>query len=80
MPISTRLYVLEPDGALKRIPMRVVNGLVFGADSVPAYAGTSQRIVQVLVDNEDGRPVRLPRQASGLTPPADNAQPYHRLR
>ena len=59
MPISTRLYVLEPDGALKRIPMRVVNGLVFGADSVPAYAGTSQRIVQVLVENEGGRPVQI---------------------
>ena len=59
MGISTRLYILEPDGALKRIPMRVVNGLVFGADAVPAYAGTSQRIVQVLIENEDGRPVQI---------------------
>ena len=59
MGISSRLYILEPDGALKRVPMRVVNGLVFGADAVPAYAGSSQRVIQVLLENEDGRPVRI---------------------
>ena len=59
MAIHTRHYLVEDDGALKRVARRIVNGLIFGADSLPAYAGTRQRVAEVLVESEDGRPVRI---------------------
>lgn len=59
MGIRTRYYLLEEGGALKRVARRVVDGLAFGTDAIPDYAGTRQRVVQVLVDVEDRTPIQI---------------------
>ncbi len=59
MGISVRLYVFEESGAIKHVPQRVSYGLPFGEDAIPEYAGTRQRVAQVVLDNENGKPVRI---------------------
>jgi len=57
--ISSRFYIFEEGGALKRVPQRIHDALVFGEDSIPEYADTRQRVAQVLIENESGKPVRI---------------------
>jgi hypothetical protein len=59
MPLRFRAYLLEENGTLKRIPRRVSDGLVFGNDAIPEYANSRQKVVDVYVENEDGKPVRI---------------------
>ena len=64
MAISVRYFVFEEGGALKHVPHRVSEGLHLGDDAIPEYAGTRQRVVEVVLDNEAGKPVRI-RDARG---------------
>jgi hypothetical protein len=57
--ISSRFYIFEEGGALKRVPQRIHDALVFGEDAIPEYADTRQRVAQVLIENESGKPVRI---------------------
>jgi hypothetical protein len=57
MPITSRLF--EESGAVKRVPRRIQDALVFGDDAIPEYAGTRQRIATAIVENENGKPVRI---------------------
>ena len=59
MAISSRLYIFDEGGAIKRVPRRIQDALVFGKDAIPEYASTRQRIAQVLVENENGKPTRV---------------------
>ena len=59
MGLSTRYYILQEDGALRRVARRVVEGLTFGTDAIPEYTGTRQRVAHVLVESEGGKPVRI---------------------
>lgn len=59
MAIRLRFYVFEETGALKRIPRSIADRLPFGEDAIPEYAGTRQRIAQVVVENEKGKPARI---------------------
>ncbi len=59
MGISSRVYIFAEDGTIKRVPQRVQSGLVFGEDAVPEYANTRQRIAHIILDNENGKPVRI---------------------
>ncbi len=59
MPLRFRAYLLDESDTLKRIPRRVLDGLVFGNDAIPEYANTRQKVVDVYVENEDGKPVRI---------------------
>lgn len=59
MAIRVRCYIFDADGTLKRVPRRVMEGLTLGDDALPEYAGTQQRAAEVIVENEDGRPVRI---------------------
>jgi hypothetical protein len=59
MAISSRLYIFDESGAIKRVPRRIQDALVFGKDAIPEYAGTRQRIAQVLVENENGKATRI---------------------
>lgn len=56
MGLSARLYLFEQDGTVRRIPRRVAEGCYAGKDAIPAYAGTRQRVLEVLVLNENGKP------------------------
>jgi len=64
MAISVRYFVFEERGALKHVPHRVSEGLHLGDDAIPEYAGTRQRVAEVVLDNEAGKPVRI-RDARG---------------
>ncbi len=55
MALSVRLYLIEEDGTVKRIPRRVADKMTSGDDAIPAYAGTRQRVLEVLIDNEEGK-------------------------
>jgi len=57
--LSLRFY-LFPEGAKPlRIPQRLLQGLVDGSDRAPEYAGTRQRILEVVLESDDGQPVRI---------------------
>jgi hypothetical protein len=53
---TVRHYLFDQDGSIKRIPRRLIDGLTFGKDAVPAYAGSRQRVLEVVIENEAGRP------------------------
>src|SRR5215207_2535142 len=59
MPLSIRMYVFENGGSIKRVPRRIVDNLVFGLDAIPAYAGTRQRVAEIMLENENGKPTRI---------------------
>lgn len=61
MGIGVRYYLFPAEGKPLRLAMRVVNGLIFGNDALPDYAGTRQRVMEVVLDNEDGKPQRIVR-------------------
>lgn len=61
MPVSVR-YFLFPEGSDPlRLSQRLVEGLTHGKDAMPQYADTRQRVMEVVVQNEDGKPARLGR-------------------
>jgi hypothetical protein len=49
MGYSTRAYLFAEDG-VKRVAIRVVEGLYRGDDALPAYAGTRQKIASVTIE------------------------------
>lgn len=53
---TIRHYLFEESGEIKRIPRKVLEGLTFGKDAIPAYAGMRKKVVEVIVENEDGKP------------------------
>jgi hypothetical protein len=59
MPLSTRLYIFEDGGPIKRVPRRIRDNLVFGLDAIPAYAGTRQRVAEIMLENENGKSTRI---------------------
>ena len=59
MGLNFRHYLFEEDGRIRRIPRRVVDDLVFGHDALPEYAGTRQRVAEVLVESEKRKAVRI---------------------
>ncbi len=59
MGITSRAYIFAENGELKRVPRHVCDLLVFGRDAIPDYAGTKQRVAQVLIENDERRPVRI---------------------
>ena len=56
---SIRFYIFEEDGTLRHLPQRVLEGLIHGQDALPQYAGTRQRLAEVIVENEDGTAKRI---------------------
>jgi hypothetical protein len=58
MTVSMRFYLFAPDG-LQRISHRVMEGLCHGEDAMPQFANTKQRVANVTVEIEDGKPARI---------------------
>jgi hypothetical protein len=59
MALTSRSYLFEDGGAIKRIPRRVLELLVFGKDAMPEYANSVQRVAEVRVNNVDGNPIEI---------------------
>lgn len=67
MGLSIRFYLFSEDG-LQAISQRVMMGLIRGTDAMPQYAGTKQRVADVILESEGKKPVRIERtQGSYLT-------------
>lgn len=58
MSISVRFYLFTDEGML-RISQRVMDGLCHNQDSMPQYADTKQKIANVVVELENGKPSRI---------------------
>jgi hypothetical protein len=51
--------LFDDGGVAKRIPRRLLEGLIFGKDAMPEYANTIQRTATVMIENEQGKPLRI---------------------
>lgn len=56
MAQSFRYFVFPENGDPLSIPLRVVQGLVDRTDALPQFASTAQRILVVILQNDDGTP------------------------
>jgi hypothetical protein len=59
MALSTRDYLLEQNGTLRRVPHRVVESMIGGDDAMPQFAGETLRAVTVILENDGGKPSRI---------------------
>lgn len=59
MGISARHYIFAADGALKRVPHRIASALWPRQDSIPEFAGTTQKAAEVVIENDERKPVRI---------------------
>lgn len=59
MALSLRYYLFPTDRDPRRLSQRLVSGLTAGTDSMPDYAGTRQKVVEVVLENDDGKPERI---------------------
>jgi hypothetical protein len=75
MTVSIRFYIFADDG-LQRVSQRVMDGLAHGHDAMPQFAGTKQKIANVIVELEEGKPARITR-ADGLFLHFDAAGKVH---
>ncbi|WOH48420.1 hypothetical protein [Bradyrhizobium sp. sBnM-33] len=60
MTVSIRFCIFADDG-LQRLSQRVMEGLVHGSDAMPQFAGTKQKVANVIVELEEGKPARITR-------------------
>ena len=58
MAVSIRFYIFVPDG-LQRISHRLMEGLCHGEDAMPHFADTKQKVANVTIEVEDGKPARI---------------------
>lgn len=59
MGITSRIYLFPEDGSLRRVSQRVADKMPFGGDAILEFAGTKQRVAQVVIENDDRRPLRI---------------------
>ncbi len=64
MSFSRRVYIVEASGKVRRVPARVSDALPFGQDAIPEYAGARQKVAEIVVENEGGKPIGI-RRVSG---------------
>jgi hypothetical protein len=76
MGLAVRFYLFSDDGLL-RISHRLMEGLARGKDAMPQYAGTKQKVANVIVEMDKGKPVRLGR-ADGTFLKFDAAGQVHK--
>ncbi|MER9302976.1 hypothetical protein [Mesorhizobium sp. M0496] len=57
--MSSRHYIFPENSEPLRLSRRLVEGMIFGKDALPQYAGTRQRVVSVIVENEGTAPNRI---------------------
>ncbi|RWK12162.1 hypothetical protein [Mesorhizobium sp.] len=60
-------HYLFPDGEDPlRMSRRLVEGLVFGKDALPQFAGTKQRVLSAMLELDGGKPVRIIRTEASI--------------
>ncbi|MCD1644819.1 hypothetical protein [Aurantimonas coralicida] len=66
MPLTVRHYLFPPEGEPLRISRRLAEGLVSGNDAIPDFAGTPQRVLSAVIDNDEGQPQEIIRTTGGI--------------
>ncbi|XNY05228.1 hypothetical protein ACMFL9_12160 (plasmid) [Sinorhizobium meliloti] len=61
MAVSVRYYLFPEDSSPLKLSQRLVEGLTRGNDALPQYANSRQKAVGVVLDNEDGKPLKITR-------------------
>jgi hypothetical protein len=59
MARTVRCYLFEDGENVKRIPRRVVDAMVFGNDALPEYVNTTQRVAEIVIENEQGKALEI---------------------
>ncbi|BCG91441.1 hypothetical protein [Mesorhizobium sp. 131-2-1] len=60
-------YYLFPEGEDPlRLSQRLVEGLTFGTDALPQFAGTKQRVLSAMLEHDEGKPVRIIRTEAAV--------------
>lgn len=59
MGLSLRFYLFPENGKPLRISQRLLQGLIDGSDRAPDFAGTRQKILEVVLESDDRKPVRI---------------------
>ena len=59
MGISLRNYLVEDDGSIKRISLKLSMSLEKGLKKLPEYAGKTVRIAEVALDLKDRKPFSI---------------------
>jgi hypothetical protein len=78
MALSIRFYLFAEDG-VKRISQRVMMTLVHGKDGMPQYAGTKQKVADIILEMENGKPLRIERAEGSFLRFGENGQVHKDL-
>ncbi len=62
----SRHYLFPDGGDPLRLSHRLVEGLTFGTDALPQYAGTKQRVLWAMLELDEGKPVRIVRTEASI--------------
>jgi hypothetical protein len=79
MSLSVRFYLFADD-SLQRISQRLMQGLAFGKDAMPQYAGTKQKAADVVVEIENGKPIRIAKAEGNFLTFDEKGQVHKELR
>jgi hypothetical protein len=66
MSISLRYYLFPTDGEPLRLSQRLVEGLVYGKDAMPQYANSEQRVICVVLRNDNRQPTKITRTSGEI--------------
>ena len=78
MALALRFYLFTEDG-LQRISHRLMQGLAHGKDAMPQYAGTKQKAVDVVVEMDGKKPLRIVRAGGNFLTFDENGQVHRDL-
>lgn len=59
MGITIRYYLFPEGAEPQRLSQRLVDGVIAGTDSMPQFANTRQKVLGVVLENQDGEPERI---------------------
>ena len=78
MGLGVRFYLFTEEG-LQRISQRLMDGLAHGKDAMPQFAGTRQKVANVLVDLDNVKPVKIGRADGSFLTFDENGQVHKDL-
>jgi hypothetical protein len=78
MGLAVRFYLFAEDG-LQRISHRLMEGLAHGKDAIPQYSGTKQKVANVIVEMDNGKPVRIEKADGSFLRFDEQGQVHHDL-
>jgi hypothetical protein len=78
MTLSIRFYLFAEEG-VKRISQRVMMNMAHGKDGMPQYAGTKQKVADIILEIESGKPLRIERAEGSFLRFDENGQVHNDL-